>query len=288
VLHKFRLFLLLALALFSGAWGWIARAESASEPPALWFDVGEELVYSIHWGVIRVGETRVTTEWMEEEGRRLLLIRYRTKSNSFLSKIYPVDDTIEAVIDPVPFLPIRFVKKLSEGKRKTDEVTVFDHAAGVAHWTDALKNRKKDFAIDADTRDLVTFMYFMRKRAFTPGEQVEYRVMADEKIYDVFLNVGSIDTMKMEGFGKVKSVRVTPEAAFEGLFVRKGKMVVWVSHDARRVATRIQATVPVADIHINLREVRGPGHDSWVRGKQTSGAADMSTTRAAEENKHVN
>ena len=69
---------------------------------------------------------------------------------------------------------------------------------------------------------------------------------------------------------------------------RPARHIERVSHDARRVATRIQATVPVADIHINLREVRGPGHDSWVRGKQTSAAADVSTARAAEENEHVN
>ncbi len=263
-----------------------AQGESAA-PPALWFDVGEELVYSIHWGVIRVGETRVTTEWIEEGGRRLLYVRYRTRSNSFLKHIYPVDDTIEAVIEPVSFLPVRFVKQLSEGSRVTDQVTVFDHAAGVAHWTDNIKNKQKDFEIEPDTRDLVTFMYYMRRNEFTPGEKIEYRVMADEKIYDVFLNVGPVDTMKMEGYGKVKSVRITPEAAFEGLFVRKGKMVVWVSRDARRVATRIQATVPVADVHINLREVRGPGHDSWVGGKGAPASA-AAAPRELEEKANAN
>lgn len=263
-----------------------ARSEEAQPAPPLWFQVGEELVYSIHWGVINVGESRVTTEWTEENGRRLLAIRYRTRSNSFLDRIYRVDDTIEAVIDPGPFLPLRFTKTLSEGRYKTDEVTVFDHAAGKAYWTNRRKGTTKEFAIEPNTRDLVTFMYYMRQREFEPGERAEYRVMADEKMYDVFLNVGSVDTMKMERYGKVKSVRITPEAAFQGLFVRKGKVTLWVSRDERRLATRIQATVPVADVHINLEEVRGPGSDAWVRGGG-SASPDSSRAQLTQEVVHV-
>lgn len=272
------------------AWGWAAivgPARASVEPePALWFEVGEELVYRIHWGVISVGESRVTTEWMEESGRRLLVIRYRTRSNAFLDRIYRVDDVVEAVIDPVTFLPLRFSKVLNEGRYKTDELTLFDHAAGKATWQNRRRGTTKEFAIEPDTRDLISFMYYMRQRAFQPGDTAQYRVMADEKLYDIFLTVGPRDTLKMERYGKVSSVRITPEAAFEGLFVRKGKMTVWVSEDERRLATRIQATVPVADIHINLHEVRGPGSDFWVR-RDNASREPQSARATPMENAHV-
>ncbi|MCS6771306.1 MAG: DUF3108 domain-containing protein [Kiritimatiellae bacterium] len=234
--------------------------------PQLWFEVGEELHYRIYWGVIYVGDSHVTTEWIEEDGRTLLRIRYRTRSNSFLDRIYPVDDTIEAVIEPHSFLPVRFEKRLSEGRYRADEVTVFDHAAGKAYWTNRRKNITKEFDIEPDTRDIVTFMYFMRQREFLPGEEASFRVMADEKIYDLFIKAGPVETLSMPKYGKVKSIRIVPEAAFQGLFVRKGRMTLWVSQDARRVATRIQASVPVANVHVNLYQVRGPGNDFWVQG----------------------
>jgi hypothetical protein len=254
--------------------------------PALWFDVGEELHYRIHWGVIHVGDTRVTTEWIEEDGRELLLIRYRTRSNAFLDRIYKVDDTIEAVIEPHSFLPVRFSKVLNEGRYKTDELTIFDHAARKAYWTHRGRGDRKEFEIDADTRDIVTFMYFMRKYNFRPGETAEFRVMADEKIYDLSVTAGPIEFMKMPRYGRVQTLRITPEASFQGLFVRKGRMTLWISQDARRIATRIQATVPVADVHINLHEVKGPGDDMWVRGAAAaSSAADERW--AAGEGPHV-
>lgn len=265
----------------------VARAEPSRGRPDLWFQVGEELHYRIHWGVMHVGDTRVTTEWIEEDGRDLLVIRYRTRSNSFLDRIYRVDDTIEAVIEPHSFLPVRFVKILNEGRYRTDELTEFDHANGKAYWTHRRKGDRKEFAIDADTRDIVTFMYYMRKREFQPGETAEFRVMADEKIYDLFVKAGPVETMKMPRYGKVRTIRITPEAAFQGLFVRKGKMTLWVSQDERRLATRIQATVPVADVHINLHEVKGPGTDPWVRGESSTRGPEAEARLVSGELPHV-
>ncbi|MCE9613144.1 MAG: DUF3108 domain-containing protein [Lentisphaerae bacterium] len=233
--------------------------------PALWFPVGEELVYDIYWGVIPVGETRITTEWIQEDGRALLAIRYRTRSNKVIAKLYPVDDVIEAVIEPRTFLPVRFIKNLKEGSHRYHELTTFDHQNLKAHWRSLRSDKTKTFAIDPDTRDLVTLMYFLRSRPVREGEQYEYRVMADEKIYDLYLEAVKVESVKLDGIGRVPSMRIEPKAKFQGLFVRKGKMTVWVSRDARNLCTQVKASVPVADVNVVLREVRGPGDDQWVK-----------------------
>ncbi len=282
MLHKYLLVLLsCALCLHAGA------EDPPRARPALWFDVGEELHYRIHWGVMHVGDSRVTTEWIEEDGRELIAIRYRTRSNAFLDRIYRVDDTIEAVIEPHSFLPVRFSKVLNEGRYRADELTEFDHAAGKAYWTNRRRGDKKEFEIDPDTRDLVTFMYYMRKNEFQSGDTAEFRVMADEKIYDLTVSAGPVESMKLPRYGRVQTIRITPEASFQGLFVRKGKMTIWVSQDDRRIATRIQATVPVADVHINLHEVKGPGSDRWVRGDASTASATHQARLASEEALHV-
>lgn len=278
-LTSIRFLIGLALAL---AAPWRAGAATNSRP-ALWFEVGEELHYRIHWGVMHVGDSYVTSEWIEENGRELLRIRYRTRSNSFLDRIYPVDDTIEAVIEPHSFLPVRFEKRLSEGRYRTHEVTVFDHENGKAYQTNRRKGTTREFDIEPDTRDLVTFMYYMRQHEFLPGDKASFRVMADEKIYDLHITAGPVETLKMQNYGKVRSIRIVPEAAFQGLFVRKGKMTLWISQDSRRIATRIQASVPVADVHVNLHRVRGPGDDFWVKGGEQhaeNGAGETAATLA--------
>jgi hypothetical protein len=259
-----------------------AAPSPADEPAAvattnaLWFNVGEELLYDIHWGVIHVGQTHVTTSWTNQDGRPLILVRYRTKTNGFVETFYPVDDTLESLIDPETFLPIYFKKKLSEGRYRCDETTRFDFGNLTMRWGSDTNGRKKTLPIEEDTRDIVTTMYYLRRQPFVQGETNRYRVMADERLYDLDIKVGRKETGKLAKWGARECHRVEPTASFDGLFVRKGKITFWVSTDPRQVCTRIMAEVPVANIRLTLADVKGPGEDFWVKSSKskTKGSDD--------------
>ena len=238
------------------------RAESARPLP---FRMGESMTYRVYWGVIPVGSSVITSRWVVADGRTNIAIQARTRTNKVLEQIYPVDDVIESVIDPDTFLPLRFRKLISEGRYRADETTVFDYQAGKAVWSSPLKNRTNEFVIKPDTRDLISFMYSMRTNRFEAGKRTHYQVMADEKIYDLYVNADKFETLKMDAFGAVRSLKMEPEAAFGGLFVRKGRMWLWVSDDERRLVTKIVAQVPVANIMLELDDVNGPGDDFWIK-----------------------
>jgi hypothetical protein len=265
-----RLSILLILTILLGAM--VAPADMEDGGSGLWFPMGETLDYGINWGIISVGSAHVTTEWIAEGGRSLIAIRLRTKSNSFLSTIYPVDDFLEAIIDPETFLPVRFTKKLSEGRYRADETTTFDHKNLKAVWTSRRNGKVEEYTIDPDTRDIVTFMYFMRRKQFEPETVNKYRVMADDKVYDLVVKAQDVDMIKLDHFGKLPCLRFEPEAKFGGLFVRKGRMWMWVSQDKRRIATKISAQVPVASITLWLDQVSGPGDDFWVANAKKDSA----------------
>jgi hypothetical protein len=260
MIKRFSIVLLAALAA-----GLAPAQETNSARPELWFPVGEGLSYRIFWGMIPVGHVRVTTEWVEEDGRTLVAIRMLTRTGDFLSKLYPVDDFVETLIDPAAFLPVRFSKKLREGRYRCDEVTNFDHANRVAHWRSNLNGKSKDIPIEPETRDLVSYMYHMRLKRFEPGTKNQYRVMADEKLYDLEVTAGKLESFRVGDYGWVSSVKLEPQASFAGLFVRKGRMWMWVSEDERRIATKLVARVPVGSVSVLLVGVDGPGDDAWVR-----------------------
>jgi len=102
---------------------------------------------------------------------------------------------------------------------------------------------------------VISFMYFMRSRPFQVGETVHARVMADEKLYDLYVKVSRRENLKLPELGRRPSLKLEPEAAFQGLFVRKGKMWMWVSDDEQRFCTRIAAQVPVASVSLWLSGV---------------------------------
>jgi len=201
---------------------------------------------------------------VEREGRRLIGIRFTTKSNKVLDVLYPVDDFIESLIDPETFLPVQFTKRLSEGRYRCHEVTTFDHETGLATYLNKRENKTKTYPIEAETRDLISFMYSMRTVDVTVGSAGDFKVMADEKLYDLSIKALKEQSVKLPKYGKIASVVLKPVAAFQGLFVRRGSMKIWVSDDDRKIITKASIKVPVAHVNLLLEDVSGPGTDQWV------------------------
>ena len=257
---------ILALALFLCATAVRGDNNTNCLPGCNW-PVGEKITYQIYWGLIPVGTAVGWTEWVDFEGRKLLAIRLRTLSNKVIEKIYPVDDTIESLVDPATFLPVRFSKKLSEGTHRYHETTTFDRTNLVANWESKISEKKRAFKIEPDTRDIPSFMFFMRSHKFEIGKRDRFRVMADDKIYDLWITAKKKESLDISAYDNVPSLKLEPEAAFNGLFVRKGRMWVWISDDARSLAVKVEASIPVANVRAVLLKVEGPGTDPWIKGQ---------------------
>ena len=69
---------------------------------------------------------------------------------------------MKAWLDPLTDLPTRFSKKLSEGRYRCDEITHFDYEQKQARWKSATKDEIKEYAIEENTRDLLSFMHHLR------------------------------------------------------------------------------------------------------------------------------
>jgi hypothetical protein len=268
------------LAVFSAFWAIFGHfspvlAEKAlpglpwdDPPPELWFPVGEEIDYEVYWGIFMVGEATAKAEWVQRDGRRLLSLSLKAESNGLVEKLYPVRETLQTILDPVPFLPLSFEKDSHEGKRHYREITTFDHAAKKGHWTSLTKNKTKTFDIEEDTRDLMGLMYWIRKEPIRENETRHYWVMTDEKMYELIVESGKKEELKLDEYGKVATIKMEPKGKFNGMFVRKGRMFLWISDDARYTICRATASVPVASIKIVLKKVRGPGDDFWTQERK--------------------
>ena len=241
-----------------------AMTSIPSPVPGIHWLMGERITYHLYWGYIPVGSAISWMEQAEYQGRSVIAIRLRTISNKFVEKLYPVDDTIESLVDPETFLPLRFTKNVSEGKTRHHEITTFDHTNLVAHWESKLSGKKRIFKLTPGIRDIPSLMYFLRTHTFTPGTREQFSVMADDKIYDLQLNVERKEQVDLPLYGKISSIKTEPMAAFEGLFVRRGRMWVWISSDKRCVATQVVVSVPVATVRAILWRIDGPGTDFWV------------------------
>jgi hypothetical protein len=219
---------------------------------------------AVNWKFLTVAESVAWTEWIEYEGRKLIAIRVRNRSYGILDLIFPVNDFLESAVEPSTFLPVWFVKNLSEGRYRLHEITVFDHSTGKAEWQHLLKKNSKVFDIESDTRDILSFMYFMRQTKFTTNTLYAYKVMADEKLYDLKIRTEGYEEIKLPVYGRIQALYIYPEAEFQGLCVRRGKAEIWVSNDRRNLLAQGIVYVPVAGtIKVLLNRVYGGATDLW-------------------------
>lgn len=230
----------------------------------LWFPVGETLEYKIYWGIIPVGRATLSTEWVEEDGRRLIALRGVGRTGPVVATIFPVEDVIESIVDPDTFLPVRYTQRLREGRHRRHDVVTFDHDGRVANWVSLRKNTSGVLPIASDTRDVLSLVYSMRSRGFAVGQKEFFRVLVDNKLYDLHVRGVRRRQLKVRGYGEVESLEVEPEATFGGVFVRKGRVWIWFSLDPRHLLLRARAKVPVASLRARLVRVAGPGVDVWA------------------------
>jgi hypothetical protein len=240
-------------------------AENVSSQIEEWgFPVGEELTYRISWGAVPVATAVVGTSWKEGDEGELLLLWLRVRSNRAIAVVYPVSIQIESCVRVDDFMPVWFKQNRREGRRRTHEETYFDYEKGKAMWRSLTKDKEKEIPLETGTRDLFSFLYYLRRTPFVLGSKTHHRVLTDDKIYDLWIQVADEETSESSILDDpVAAVEIVPEAAFEGVFRRNGSMEIKVSRDARQLTLYMRANIPIGSIKATLKDVRGPGEDVW-------------------------
>ncbi len=237
--------------------------------------MGEELVYRVKWGIIPVATSHIKSEWIENDGKRLLVIRYRTRTNAFFSRIYPMNDFAESVIDPESFLPRTFTfVRASRSNARSDTVT-FDYEKRTALLVHHCEGKRETIPIRPDTRDIITFMFWMRKIGIPPGHDKTYKVMTNEGIVPVHVRSDAkTKKIKVGDFGKVECLRVEPSADFKDMLVEEGEVSMWIAQDTRRIAPLLSIKAPLASVRTTLCRILGPGNDRWTRASRENDEDD--------------
>lgn len=232
------------------------------------FPLNERLDYHISWNGILVAWSVATTSLVETNGTDYVALRVETQTYPVFDVFYRVNDLHECLLDPETLQPVRFEKTMKEGRSHYHDVTTFDYTNGTARFENLETGTVTNVPIRAGTRDYLSFMYFMRGEELQPETTTTYSVLADNKVYEVQVNSGKIEEIGLSNYPDVPSLRIEPEAAFNGLFVRSGRATLWISRDVRRVLTCVKAWVPFGRITVRLHDVSGAGSDFWIREKK--------------------
>ncbi len=213
--------------------------------------VGEQLSFSIDYGFYRAGTAIMAVVGTEEvNGGLCYQIRTTASSNKFISTFYKVRDTVRSFIDVEGVFSRRIEKVLREGRYKSDRFVDFYHDRLIA------LNTREKYAlteIPLYTQDILSSLYLIRTYDLEVGKDETIIAYADGKVYPLRVIVHKIENVKVPA-GEFKCFKVEPVLKSEGIFRQKGRLIIWLTNDERKMPVKMKSKVIIGSIGSNLEK----------------------------------
>jgi len=224
---------------------WGNAPAAAADPPAAALPVGETLRYQARWMGFVVGEGSISVQEVTMvDGRRAYHLVAVASSNAFLSRFYPLRDEVHTYVDAERGVVLRYDKRQREGRYRADEVVTFDYQRGIATYQSLLNQSVKEVPITDGLLDPLGSLYALRQRPLEPGGSLTVPVYSDEKVYQMEVKVLRRFPLELLRRGVFDCVEIEPVATFKGLLVKRGRVRMELTDDARRIPLRVTLATP--------------------------------------------
>src|SRR5450631_53180 len=207
----------------------------------------EKLSYLISLLGIPVGS--VELEAKNESGE--IRITLRTRSNSALSSIYPVDDIIETRHIGGNFIITKI--RQQEGTFNSDiGFTIFLRDKRV-FWLDRIRNRHSDETIpNSEVLDTLSSFYYLRNRPLQIGTTEILHIYDGDTYAPVPVEIVRQEEIRLRNFKKVDTLLVRHVKQKGGIFRRTGDMLIWLTNDVNKVPVKLETTSPLGKVTVEL------------------------------------
>lgn len=219
------------------------------------FQIPEKFVYDLTWAGIKAGTASLE---VINQGDTLKIIS-TARSASWVSVFYTVDDRIVSTLLKSPGMlsvgrPLNYRIKLREGKHRKDKEVVFDPIRNKAHYTDYIKNEKREFEVPPNVFDPISSFYYLRNLTLKVGENVSVTMFDSKKVWEVEVQVLRREKITLP-IGTFNTIVVKPVMQSEGIFYRKGEVYIWLTDDDKHIPVKMQTKIVVG--HVNATLVQG-------------------------------
>jgi len=216
------------------------------------FKNGEQLNYVVYYSIIglyvNAGNATLTTNLERINNRQVYHITGVGKSNSSYNWISKVDNRYETFIDTGTMQPVKFIRDVHEGKHKKYENITFNRTASTAITNDGV------YKVPECVQDVVSCLYYARNINFNkykPGDKISFSMFFDNEVYNMYIRYVGREDVKTK-YGKFRAVKFKPLLIKGTVFEGGEKMSVWVTDDANRVPLRVESSLIVGSIKVDM------------------------------------
>jgi len=253
----------LALGLLLLAGGLRAEEQTAAslQPRSEALRPGEILTYDVSWShIVTAGmATMEIKEGALPDGKQVLRLIATTRSAGLVDKFYRVNDRLESVFDPGAMQSLKLSVNASHGKKKRRRELVFDHVNQTV--TSTLNDDPPETIVIPDqAQDALSSLYYLRTREdFIVGKAIFIEVHDSGKNWSVEVQTLGREKVKTPA-GEFATIKVRTFPKYEGVFLNKGEIFIWLTDDRRKIPVLMKSTISIGSLVSTLRSME-PGKD---------------------------
>ncbi len=178
-------------------------------------------------------------------------ITLRTKSNTALSSIYPVDDIIETRHIGGNFI-ITNVKQ-QEGSFSSDIGFTISLREKRVFWIDRTRKRYSNETVPtSDVLDTLSSFYYLRNRTLQIGKTEILHIYDGDTFAPVPIEIVRQEQIRLRNFKKVDTLLLRHVQQKGVIFKRTGDMLIWVTNDENRVPVKLKTSTQLGNVTMEL------------------------------------
>jgi hypothetical protein len=216
----------------------------------IYFSVGERLEYTATFSFLHLGSMILEIQdTITYNNTDCYLLSSILSSNQNLKFLFSLNDTLHVCARKDNLLPLFYEKRVHEGDFYNHSKIHFDHDDMSALYGDSIS-----FELLEESRDILTFWYYLRTIPLTIGDIITLHIHESKENYEVNCFVSKKETISTS-IGSFNTILVEPRTKEKGMFSSEGGMQIWYSDDAMRFPVQIKTKMNFGSILFKLKGV---------------------------------
>ncbi|HUQ92670.1 MAG TPA: DUF3108 domain-containing protein [Bryobacteraceae bacterium] len=211
----------------------------------------------VEWRLVRAGSAVLTRTPRPGGGWQSDL---HIESAGLVSKLFRVNDAYRSQYDS-GFCTANTLLRAEEGKRRRETVVTFHHDTKKSSYLerDTIRNAivmQKELDVPPCVQDVVAALSRLRATKLAPGQSTQFPISDGKRMAMVKIEAQEKETLKTPA-GIFQAMRYEAHLFNDVLYVRKGRLFVWLTDDERKllVQIRVKLSFPVGTISLQLEKI---------------------------------
>jgi len=213
------------------------------------FAPGEKLTYTISWS--KVLDAGVAVMEVQNgpitNGRPTYRFVITTKSVGMVEKFYPIRHSVESVTDVNDLYSNVFNLNENLNGKLRKRVITFDHNENTARFV-LNYDTPEMYKVPQNVQDALSVLYYVRARQdFRVDKPIIVNVFDSGKTWSVEIYTIGKERISTPA-GEFNTVKVKTYPKYEGVFMNKGEIYIWLTDDDNRIPVQMQSTIMIGSI----------------------------------------